>query len=108
MFLPASSIIALAGSAAGIVPASIEITEPNPKVMSQAEIRTFNAALDKGHKYYIRCKRGAPTGSFVRNEFSCRTNEKWRKAEDSGNDEARDIMEEMKSKSWNTNSPGGG
>lgn len=102
MFLLTSAAIALMGSATAIAQPAVEIVEPNPKSMSQAEIRAFNASLAKGHKYYIRCKRGAPIGSYVKREFSCRTNEQWHRAEDIGNDEARDIGQEMQSKSWNT------
>lgn len=83
--------------------APAQLAEPNPKTMSQSEIRAFNAALDKGHPYYIRCKRSANIGSLVARNFSCRTNRQWAAAEDAGNQEARDIGEEMKSKSWNTN-----
>jgi hypothetical protein len=96
-----AAAIALVGSAAGAT-AATEVAEPNPKAMSQSEIRAFNATLDKAHKHYIRCKKSAPTGSFVQREFSCRTNEQWAAADVRGNQEARDIGEEMQSKSWNT------
>lgn len=104
MFLSASAAIALLGSPAAL--AGAELAEPNPKKMTQAAIRAFNANLDKGHKYFIRCKRSAPIGSYVQTLFSCRTNQKWNEHDVRGNDEARDIMEEMKSKSWNTTRPG--
>lgn len=100
MLSTASAIIAaLSANAAAL---ASEIAEPNPKAMSQAEIRAFNAKLEKGHRYFIRCKRSAATGSFIERNFSCRTNEQWSAAEARGNDEARDVMEEMRSKSWNT------
>lgn len=98
MFFTAA-LMALAGSAAA---GAADIPEPDPKAMSQSEIRAFNAQLEKGHKFYIRCKRSAPTGSFVAREVSCRTNAQWAAAESRGNQEARDIMEEVQSKSWNT------
>lgn len=100
MFLVASAVISLFGSTTAL--SGVEIAEPNPKTMSQAEIRAFNANLDKAHKYFIRCKRSAATGSYIQREFSCRTNEQWVAADVRGNDEARDIGEEMKSKSWKT------
>lgn len=100
--LLASALIAFTGSAAAIDTPALEEFEPNPKAMSQAEIRAFNASLDKGHKFYIRCKRSAATGSFVQRQLSCRTNEQWAAADVRGNQEARDIGEEMQSKSWNT------
>lgn len=99
MFLTASAIAAFLAS--GTIAAS-DIAEPNPKAMSQAEIRAFNATVDKTHRYFIRCKRSAATGSFVQREFSCRTNAQWAVADVRGNQEARDIGEEMQSKSWNT------
>lgn len=100
MILSIAAMLAVASATTTLAVA--DIAEPNPKAMKQSEIRAFNAKLDKSHKYYIRCKRRAPTGSFVSREFSCRTNEQWSAAEDRGNQESRDIMDEMKSKSWNT------
>lgn len=104
MFVIASAVAAFLSSNAVVIPA-VEVAEPNPKIMSQAEIRAFNARLSKGHKYYIQCRRGAPIGSFIKRQVSCRTNQQWARAEVRGNDEARDIGEAMKSKSWNTNIP---
>lgn len=101
MFLTASAAIALLGSTAAVTPVS-DIAEPNPKKMSQSEIRAFNATVAANHPYYIRCKRTVATGSLTARLYSCRTNEQWARAEDLGNQEARDIMEEMQSKSWNT------
>ena len=97
MFIFATAIFGLAANSAAIA-----IAEPNPKAMSQAEIRAFNATVDKDHKYHIRCRRSAATGSFIQRQFSCRTNEQWAAADARGNQEARDIGEEMQSKSWNT------
>lgn len=107
MFLFASVLIALAGTGASSAAAAVtapatEVAAPNPKAMSQSEIRAFNAHLEKGHKHYIRCRRSAAIGSYVKREFSCRTNEQWAQAEANGNQEARDIGEEMKSKALNT------
>ena len=99
MSLIASALFVLAGSSP-VVPAVLT-EEPDPKAMSYAEIRAFNAPLDKNHKFYIRCKRSAATGSLIQREMSCRTNEKWALADVRGNQEARDIGEEMQSKSWN-------
>lgn len=104
MFIVAAVSAALLASSASpaVIPASAEIAEPNPKAMSQSEIRTFNATLAKNHKYYIRCVRSAATGSMIQRQFSCRTNEQWAIADVRGNQESRDIGEEMASKSWNT------
>ncbi len=101
MIFFANALLAIIGSATA-ASAVADIPEPNPKAMSQAEIRAFNATVDKGHKYYIRCKRSAPTGSFVAREYSCRTNAQWAAADTRGNQESRDILDEMTSKATNT------
>ena len=90
----------LAGAAASMPVA--EIVEPDPKAMSQKQIRAFNAKLDRGHPLYIKCVKSEPIGSLVKRNFSCRTNAQWQKAEEIGNQDVRDTMEEMQSKSWNT------
>ena len=95
----ASLLIAMAAQTAAT--ASVEIEEPDPKAMSRSEIRAFNAKLDKGHPFYIRCEKSADTGSLVARNYSCRTNEQWQKAENVGNDNARDLMDRMSTKSTN-------
>ncbi len=81
---------------------TVEIDEPNPRAMSKDEIREFNAKLDRDDPNYIRCKRTADTGSLIARNYSCRTNRQWAKADEIGNDNAREVGEAMKSKSWNT------
>jgi hypothetical protein len=39
---------------------------------------------------------------LIKRNLSCRTNKKWKEAADRGNEEARAIIDEMASKSWNT------
>ena len=78
------------------------VDSPNPKKMSQPEIRTHNARLKATDPYFIKCVRSEPTGSLVKTNFSCRTNQQWRIAEDVGNDVARAIGDEMASKGWRT------
>lgn len=95
-----SAFLTLIASAAVGVPA--DIAEPNPKAMSYAEIKAFNAKLTRTHPYYIRCVKSAEIGSMVKRNVSCRTNEKWNQADRVGNDEARDVMDHTRSKSWNT------
>jgi len=80
------------------IAAPVEIEEPNPKAMSRAEIAAFNAKLARSHPYYIRCRRLEETGSLVKKVYSCRTNEQWGRAENVGNDNARDAVESMKGK----------
>lgn len=80
------------------IAAPVEIEEPNPKAMSRAEIAKFNAKLARTHRFYIRCRRTEETGSLVRKTYSCRTNEQWGLAENTGNDNARETVEAMKGK----------
>ena len=101
MLVFAAALVALTATAPA--DAATDVAEPNPKAMSQAEIRIFNAKLDKTHPYFIRCKRSAATGSFVQREVSCRTNEQWASADVRGNQEARDIAERMSGKAVNSN-----
>jgi hypothetical protein len=95
-----SAFLTVIASAA--VGASADIPEPNPKAMSYAEIRAFNAKLTRTHPYYIRCVKSADIGSMVKRNVSCRTNAQWNHADRVGNEEARDVMEHTRSKSWNT------
>ena len=90
----------LAAATAVAEPAAV--LEPDPKAMSQKEIRAFNARLAKGHPYYIRCEKSEAIGSLVKRNYSCRTNAQWQKAEEIGNQDVRDTMDKMQSKSWNT------
>jgi hypothetical protein len=83
-------------------PPPVNIAEPNPKTMSQREIKEFNAQLTQNHPFYIRCVKSAETGSLIKRNLSCRTNKKWKEAADRGNEEARAIIDEMASKSWNS------
>ncbi|MEY4670601.1 MAG: hypothetical protein RLZZ415_480 [Pseudomonadota bacterium] len=53
------------------------VAEPNPAVMSAAEIRAFNKQLDRKDPNYIKCVREADTGSLVGRKPVCRTNARW-------------------------------
>lgn len=97
-------MLSIATAAAALIfaassPAPAVVTEPDPKAMSQAEIRAFNASVGKDHDFYIRCKRSVATGSFLRANTSCRTNAQWAAANDQGNDKARDFVEAT-NKGW--------
>jgi hypothetical protein len=89
----------LAAAAAMSEPA---VLEPDPKAMSQKEIRAFNARLAKTHPFYIKCVKSEAIGSLVKRNYSCRTNAQWQKSEEIGNQDVRDTMDKMQSKSWNT------
>lgn len=77
------------------------LVEPDPKAMSQKEIRAFNSKLPRTHPYYIRCIASGEIGSLVKKTYSCRTNRQWKAADETGNQNARDTYEAMTSKSWN-------
>ena len=94
-------ILVAAEAAAATPPAAVD--EPNPKAMSQSEIRAFNAKLARTHPYYIRCVKSEEIGSLVKRHFSCRTNEQWAKADKIGNISARETVEAMQSRGTNNN-----
>jgi hypothetical protein len=79
------------------------LTEPDPKTMSQKEIREFNSRIPRDHPFYIRCVKSDETGSIARKTYSCRTNRQWGLAYDSGNQTARDTVDAMTSKATVTN-----
>ena len=73
-----------------------------PVAMTAAEIRTYNADLDRAHPAYIRCVRTLETGSLVKKRSTCRTNAEWTRTDEVGNDDARDIVEDI-NRSGSTN-----
>ena len=79
-----------------------QVSEPDTKTMTQKEIRAFNAGLPRSHPYYIRCKSSPEIGSLVKKIYSCRTTAQWQKAEEIGNQNARDTYEDMTSKAGNS------
>lgn len=95
----ASLLLVLAAESAATT--LVEIEEPDPKAMSQADIRKFNAQLTRSHPYYIRCEQRLETGSLVKKLKSCRTNEQWQKSEEQGNDTAREAGDAFRPKSSN-------
>ena len=102
--LAASLLFAAAATPAATTgPQPVAAKPVDPKKMSQAEIRAHNANLEKTDPAYIRCVKSAPIGSLVSRNYSCRTVAQWNAADRVGNEEARQIGEEMASKSWNAN-----
>ncbi len=105
--LLAAGSVAPAPVAAAPAPTAVlavaDMAEPDPKKMSQSEIRAHNATLPRDHPYYIRCVRREEIGSLVKRNFSCRTNRQWANADQVGNDEARVIADTIQSKFTNTN-----
>ena len=85
-------VIALSqATAAAPTPVSVD----GPVVMSASEIRTYNARLDRDDPAYIRCERTLETGSLVKKRSSCRTNAEWRRVNDIGNQDARDLLDDI-------------
>lgn len=92
----------LLGSADTMIPAAANtLVEPDPKVMSQKEIRAFNASLSETHPFYIRCVSTVEIGTLSKRNYSCRTNRQWGRSDVVGNDNARETYDAMTSKSWN-------
>ena len=72
------------------------------RAMTRAEIRDYNAKLERTHPAYIRCIRTLDPGSLVKKTTQCRTNAEWRRTDGLANDDARQTMERMASQSWRT------
>ncbi|HEX4848583.1 MAG TPA: hypothetical protein VFV30_10605 [Novosphingobium sp.] len=96
-------ILAAESGAADAAVTEIQVAEPTPSTMTPKEIRAFNAKLPRGHRYYIRCVARNETGSLVKQVRTCRTNEQWARAEETGNDNARETAEAMRGKASNSN-----
>lgn len=97
-----ASAMLLFGSEGAVYANQAILSEPSPKAMSQKEIREFNAKLPKNHPFYIRCVKSDETGSIAKKLYSCRTNRQWVRDDTTGNQNARDTMEAMTSKFWET------
>jgi hypothetical protein len=76
-------------------PAAATASVDGPVVMTVSEIRTYNAKLSRDDPAYIRCERTLETGSLVKKRNSCRTNAEWRRVEEIGNQDARDLLDEI-------------
>lgn len=96
-----AALALLAAVAPVAVPA--DLVEPDPKQMSQAEIRAHNAKVPRTHPFYIRCERSEAPGSLVKRNLSCRTNRQWTLAAEAGNREAQIIADAMRSKAATSN-----
>jgi hypothetical protein len=98
-----ASLLLLIGSDGAAQTDLSQLVEPDPKSMSQKEIREFNSKLSREHPFYIRCVKSDETGSIARKSYSCRTNRQWQLADKTGNQNARDTVEAMTSKATVTN-----
>ena len=95
MFIP---FIALAFQAFAV---STPLVANNPDVgaMTPRDIKMHNADLAKDDPEYIRCKRFLETGSLIKTINICRTNRSWTVSVQNGNQNARDTLDAMSSKS---------
>lgn len=79
-------------------PAALPVTEPDPAHMNAQQIRAFNASLPASHPLHIRCRREIETGSLAKATRICQTNQQWTRADNIGNQDARDTMDRTSSK----------
>jgi hypothetical protein len=92
----AASLLAVSGAALAIVDAENRLPpERAPSLMTPTEIRAYNEGLDFTHPYYIRCKKDPVVGSLVRKLRVCRTNEEWKKFAAQGQNNGREVLDEM-------------
>ena len=96
-----AAALALALTQVVPVAATDAVEAPDPKAMSQADIRAFNARLPRDHPNYIRCEKREETGSLVKKLYSCRTNEQWKQADQIGNDNVREVGDHFRPKFLN-------
>ncbi len=66
-----------------------------PSLMTSTEIAAFNKGLANSHPYFIRCRRLDETGSLVKKARVCRTNDQWKRASVTNNENARETVEAM-------------
>jgi hypothetical protein len=75
------------------------LVEPDVARMSPRDIKTFNMNLPKSHPFYIRCVASVETGSLVKTNRACKTNQQWRRSDDRGNQDARETYDNFEGKS---------
>ena len=98
----------LAGSSAALAIADAEGRLPPdraPSLMTPTEIRAYNDGLDFKHPYYIRCRKDPVVGSLVRKLRVCRTNEEWKRLAAQGENNGREILDEMSHAPVNQGAP---
>lgn len=91
-----ATIIALTLSNSAPVTAE---TLAGPIKMKPSQIREYNRNLPRDHPNYIRCTTSEETGSLVKKQSTCRTNQEWSRLLAQSNDEARAMTESMQ-KGW--------
>ena len=91
-------VLALAASGPAAAIAGPETKLPPdraPSLMTSTEIRAYNQGLESTHPYFIKCKKDPVVGSLVRKLRVCRTNEEWKRFAEMGNDNGRDVLDDM-------------
>lgn len=79
------------------------LTEPDVRSMKPRDIKAFNQTVPTNHPYHIRCTRQVDVGSLIKGTTTCKTNQQWTKADNVGNDDARDIGDKLASKFTESN-----
>lgn len=102
--LTSLSLVALSSASAGGIAEKLP-PDKAPSLMTPTEIRTYNEGLDPSHPYYIRCRKDPVAGSLVRKLRVCRTNEVWKQFLAAGNDNGREIIDDMTKAPVSGNSP---
>lgn len=78
--------------------AGADLAVIDPAKMTGAQIKAHNAALDRKDPNYIRCERSTAPNSLIANVRICRTNAQWTIARRTGEQNARDTVEAMRSR----------
>ena len=101
------STLLAASSAASVIAESETKLPPDrpPSLMTATEIRAYNEGLETGHPYYIRCKKDPVVGSLARKLRVCRTNEEWRHFAAQGQNNGREVLDEMSHAPINQGAP---
>ena len=95
-FVFGSAAIALASAALSTVESEQKLPPDRPpSEMTPTEIRAYNEGLDFSHPYYIRCRKDVVVGSLIRKLRVCRTNEEWKRFAAMGNDNSREILDDV-------------
>ena len=66
-----------------------------PSLRTSREIGAYNEGLEKTHPYFIKCRRDAVVGSLARKLRVCRTNAEWKRFAEQGNDNSREVMDDV-------------
>lgn len=94
------ALFVMAAPTASAPSAAVDRAPPDrpPSDMTSTEIKAYNEGLAMTHPFYIKCKRVAESGSWVKKARVCRTNEQWKDAWVQGNQNARDTADAMTGK----------